>query len=115
LPGQPPTTAEQSGPAKPKSHVHSEFRQTPWPVQFDGQSGAAIEQSSPPKPGSQAQRPDGEQIPWPEQFEEQSCSTNWHEPPAYPRSQWHAPYTHAPWPEQSPGHAETSIEQSSPA
>ena len=71
--------------------------------------------SSPPKPGSQAQRPDGEQIPWPEQFEEQSCSTNWHEPPAYPRSQWHAPYTHAPWPEQSPGHAETSIEQSSPA
>lgn len=69
LPGQPPTTTEQSAPEKPKSHMHSELAHVPWPVQLPGQSGVAVEQSSPIKPGSHAHSPTSEQKPCPEPAE----------------------------------------------
>ena len=61
--------------------MHSELAQVPWPVQLPGQSGVAVEQSRPLKPGSHAQSPASEHRPCPEQLKGQSCAAVWQKAP----------------------------------
>ena len=68
-------------PEYPKSHAHSELAHVPCPVQLPGQSGVAVEQSSPEKPGSHAHTPASEHSPCPEQLKGQSWAAVWQKAP----------------------------------